>query len=106
MDKKFWVRVRNYARRYYNRELPNHIGEHTSHLASEALEAAGKHFKVGYGVEGFCDECGREGVSYINMGDTYSTTVLFDTRTEQFSIGCWGDIAERVGKTHFYIYRH
>jgi hypothetical protein len=28
-----------------------------------------------YGVEGFCDECGSRGVTYLNTGDTYIPTV-------------------------------
>lgn len=32
---------------------------------------------------------------YINMGDTYSTTLIYRRRTDSLSIGCWGDIVER-----------
>lgn len=46
----------------------------------------------GYGMEGFkvinhgyCD--------YINFGDTYDTTIIYFKN--RFSVGCWGDIAER-----------
>ena len=41
---------------------------------------------------------GRQGVSYINMGDTYANTVLYDYKAERFLVGCWGDIVEREPK--------
>lgn len=31
---------------------------------------------------------------YINMGDTYSKTLLYDTVKEKFLIGSWGDFVE------------
>lgn len=32
-------------------------------------------------------------IEYVNMGDTYDTTVMWVRGT--FRIGCWGDIVER-----------
>jgi hypothetical protein len=49
----------------------------------------------GYGVEGFPIADGyteKSFCSYVNMGDTYATTVL--CVGDDFEIGCWGDIAE------------
>jgi hypothetical protein len=37
----------------------------------------------------------RDGISYVNMGDTYDTTLLFDYKTGRFSVGSWGDVVER-----------
>jgi hypothetical protein len=37
----------------------------------------------------------RDGISYVNMGDTYDTTLLFDHKTGRFSVGAWGDVVER-----------
>lgn len=31
------------------------------------------------------------GCLYVNLGDPYKTTVWYDTRTNQFGIGSWGD---------------
>lgn len=35
---------------------------------------------------------------YINMGDTYSQTIVFDTLEEQFHVCSWGDIVEAQPK--------
>jgi hypothetical protein len=32
---------------------------------------------------------------YVNMGDTYATTLILNTDTGSVTIGCWGDLAER-----------
>ena len=31
---------------------------------------------------------------YVNLGDTYDTTILYDTENEEFSIGSYGDFVE------------
>ncbi len=31
---------------------------------------------------------------YVNLGDTYDKTILFDPDEEEFSIGSWGDFVE------------
>ena len=31
---------------------------------------------------------------YCNCGDTYDTTLMWDERTENFSVGAWGDFVE------------
>jgi hypothetical protein len=35
------------------------------------------------------------GLLYVNLGDTYKTTLCYDTVKEVFFIGSWGDWAER-----------
>lgn len=51
----------------------------------------------GHGVESLTidngDCCGDQEFSYVNMGDTYNTTVILD-EDGNFMLGCWGDIAE------------
>jgi hypothetical protein len=37
----------------------------------------------------------QDGLSYVNKGDTYDTTLLYDHKTGRFSVGSWGDIVER-----------
>ena len=37
----------------------------------------------------------QDGLSYVNMGDTYDTTLLYDHKTGRFSVGSWGDIVEK-----------
>lgn len=90
------VKARRWCSEYYRKNKPDHRGEHPSHLASEAINLACTKFGIGYGAEGFCWDCGRHGITYLNMGDTYEWTVLFDSRTERFSTGCWGDVVERL----------
>src|SRR5688572_1931051 len=90
------VRARRFASDYYRKHRDEFQGSHPSHLASKAIKAAGEKYGIGYGPEGFCWNCGREGITYLNMGDTYEYTVLFDSRTERFSTGCYGDVIERL----------
>ena len=37
----------------------------------------------------------QDGLSYVNLGDTYDTTLLYDHKTGRFSVGSWGDIVEK-----------
>lgn len=51
-----------------------------------------------YGVEGLGP--GRSGdyappYEYLNMGDTYATTLIYKRSSDALSIGNWGDIAEK-----------
>ena len=53
----------------------------------------------GHGVEYIQSQAdtmrSQDGLSYVNMGDTYDTTLLYDHKTGRFSVGSWGDIVER-----------
>lgn len=35
---------------------------------------------------------------YVNTGDTYSSTVMYDTERDRFFIGSYGDWVERYGR--------
>lgn len=98
MGDNFLIALRNaraFCARYYRDNKPDRMGwEHPSFLARDAIKLAGEKFGIGYGAEGFCWDCGRDGVTYLNMGDAYADTIIFDSRTEQFRIGCWGDVVE------------
>lgn len=48
----------------------------------------------GCGVEYLVPDDGTQPVAYVNMGDTYNTTLLFDHEKNRFLIGSWGDIVE------------
>jgi hypothetical protein len=58
----------------------------------------------GFGVECLWDKkygsptgCyGHPLISYINWGDPYDCTLLFNYHTQTWRVGCWGDIAERI----------
>lgn len=47
----------------------------------------------GFGVEG-CRLTNGKACEYINRGDTYTTTLLFDYRTRTWKLTCWGDWVE------------
>jgi len=68
---------------------------HPSFTADDVLQQAQRMFPdLGTcGVEGWCDDDGRNGVSYLNAGDTYEQTVFFFSRTERFRVTCIGDVA-------------
>ena len=49
----------------------------------------------GHGVEYIASGSGPRSpaITYVNMGDTYDTTVIWVNG--RFRVGCWGDIVER-----------
>jgi len=53
----------------------------------------------GHGVEYVWDKRlgGHPRLSYVNQGNTYDTTLLYDYLTETYRVGCWGDVAARLG---------
>lgn len=66
----------------------------------EAMETANK-LLDGHGVEGiqgegaYVDKYWRDTILlYVNLGDTYDTTICYDTEAEAFFIGSWGDFYE------------
>ncbi len=67
----------------------------------EALETVNSAID-GHGVEGIQAEDGykvddywRDTILlYVNMGDTYDTTICYDTEEEEFFVGSWGDFVE------------
>lgn len=88
------------ARRWCAREFAKRYERtsHASHLADEILKEADAKFALdSHGVEGWCDGVGNEGVSYLNMDDTYTLTLVCETsnRSARFSVNSWGNIAER-----------
>lgn len=38
---------------------------------------------------------GSPGLIFVNMDDTYSTTLVYDYKTNRFVVSSWGDIVER-----------
>lgn len=52
----------------------------------------------GHGVEYIADprDCKTShGISYVNMGDPYIPTVMYDHNSKCFRWGCYGDLIER-----------
>lgn len=41
------------------------------------------------------DQYTPNGLDYVNMGDPYIATVLYDHKTGRYKIGGWGDVVER-----------
>lgn len=84
-----------WCRREYSKRRDT--ASHASHLASAILEEVESRFDLKtYGVEGFCDEVGDKGVTYLNTGDSYGQTLLAITSRYSctFKIGCWADYAD------------
>ena len=51
-----------------------------------------------FGVEGIYPDPpnSHADIMYLNTGDTYSSTIVFDLNTAEFVIGCWGDFEEQA----------
>jgi hypothetical protein len=47
----------------------------------------------GYGVDSIPGVGGA--LSYVDMGDAYHDTLIFDRKTNRFVVSSWGDIVER-----------
>lgn len=57
----------------------------------------------GFGIESIRDNnftgyYGDIGLLYVNMGDTYIPTVIYDTRKDKFYVCSWGNIVEKEEK--------
>lgn len=48
----------------------------------------------GHGIEYLRSDNGRAHMSYVNMGDTYTTTVILDTSKDAVYIADWGTWVE------------
>lgn len=76
--------VREIVRMMEDAETPEEI-DAALEFANEIVE--------GNGIEGI-QEGGEIILLYVNMGDTYDRTVLYDPEKEEFTIGSWGDFYE------------
>ena len=41
---------------------------------------------------------GHPRLAYVNQGETYATTLMYDYLTGTYRVGCWGDVAARLGE--------
>lgn len=91
--KEVSMEILNSARKWCQEQYNKRRGEYTWHvsfLATEILEEAEKKFNLNtFGVEGFSSVTGKHCVDYLNTGETYGTTIIFRSKGEKFSVGCW-----------------
>lgn len=62
---------------------------------NQVLEGYGVEPIRGAWVDGFHGDCCAE---YVNMGDTYDQTVVYDVRKDKYTITSWGDFVEHAPK--------
>jgi hypothetical protein len=58
----------------------------------------------GSGVESLSEDQGFQAwpdYSYVNMGDTYTTTIMFNFDSQKFFVSDWGTIAERFSNEDY-----
>jgi hypothetical protein len=89
-DPKEYSRVRNWINQCYN--MPNDV-ELILEACNEVLQGFGVEY-IAHCNDGF-DYDSMYGLSYVNLGDTYKTTVIYNHAKEKFTINCWGNIVER-----------
>lgn len=97
MNIELATKVAKTARLRYKELARLNPDRHASFNASEALEyAEALHGSPTFGVEGSCWTM-HDGISYLNTGDTYETTVYALTHRydARFYVGSWGDYVER-----------
>jgi len=75
---------------------------HTHEQVDKALDSINQ-LLHGYGVEAirgkFIDNYYQDiNLLYVNLGDTYIPTIIYDTKKERFLVCSWGDIVESQPK--------
>ena len=75
----------------------------TSHKEIDQALDSMNNLLGGYGVEALRDtDWGQYyndiGLLYVNVGETYAPTILYDTRLEKWIVGSWGDYVEHYYK--------
>jgi hypothetical protein len=103
---KFLKAALRVAELVYEKERMENPHSHNSHAAQTALMEAAKILDLdGYmtfGVEGVCipdnayTERGSRSMSYLNAGDTYALTLIWDQAKEEFEITTYGDWYEQA----------
>lgn len=76
-------------------------GRVTGHRDADQILSLANRVLKGHGVEAlksddaFVDSYFRDTIAlYVNMGDTYAPTVVYDTSTGEFEVTSWGDFME------------
>ena len=67
---------------------------HNPPCYTDRLMTALNEIVEGHGLETIYKD-GEPTFEYINMGDTYSTTIMRNIQTGRVFVACWGDIVER-----------
>jgi hypothetical protein len=63
------------------------------HIANKILGGYGVEY-VAHKNDGYLERESK-GFEYVNMGDTYEPTLIFDRLKGKWIVGTWGDIVER-----------
>lgn len=63
---------------------------HYSHSVCAFMEEIGKLSDFHHGVESLYLE--KPHIFYLNAGDTYATTLIYNYNTDTLRLGCWGDL--------------
>lgn len=103
-DRQYLERAFAYCRKEYKRSRQTEHC-HESHTADDVMRECERLFPdLGTcGTEGFCSDDGAHGISYLNTGDTYALTIIFQTfpRSVRWLLGDWGTIVENSPKGRF-----
>jgi hypothetical protein len=85
MDGPVGDHARSFARRLYSRASQDRV-------AMEAISAL-----VGLDIAGWCVRGTnyRGGIDYLNVGDPYIPTVIHNSCTGSWHIGCYADVVDR-----------
>jgi hypothetical protein len=98
--------VATLARAGFSRTQANDLRDKMDGLSTFTVLKAADKMLEGHGVEyieSLTDTSrNREGLSYVNMGDTYMTTLIYDHGKGRFLVTSWGDIVERDTKRFGY----
>lgn len=82
----------------YNRDRECYHRPSTVDLVLHAVAGILNQYNIGYGVESAEYNINairdHEFIQYVNMGDTYKTTILHNPSTGKFEVSDWGSLYE------------
>lgn len=67
-------------------------GEHESHAIQRRMEIIALAVDRRHDVQSLYPS--HPHIWYLNAGDTYATTLIYNSRTQRVTIGCWGDLVD------------
>jgi len=94
LDETMFPKTYTWSRQCYNAPSESHA-DTIMNAVSELIE--------GYGVEeirqsNLWDHYWNDfRYVYVNMGDAYAGTLVYDTSKDKYFVSSWGDVAERLG---------
>lgn len=102
-EQDYLTKAARHCRRLLNQSMKECPHSPVGHLVPQALlETAWRYCDIEhYGVEGFCDAAGRDGLTYLNNGRGCQTTICYWSSRQRFYVASWADMLEMMERRGF-----